>query len=59
MSDSFCDPLDCSLPRSSAHEISQAKILEWGAITETELRKKGEDSGVMLMKDKATGSRTG
>ena len=27
------DPMDCSLPGSSIHEISQARILEWGAIS--------------------------
>ena len=27
-SDSFCDPMDCSLPGSSVHGISQARILE-------------------------------
>ena len=26
------DPMDCSLPGSSAHRISQARVLEWGAI---------------------------
>ena len=26
-------PMDCSLPGSSAHEIFQARVLEWGAIT--------------------------
>ena len=26
------DPMDCSLPGSSAHEIFQARVLEWGAI---------------------------
>ena len=26
------DPMDCSLPDSSAHGIFQAKVLEWGAI---------------------------
>ena len=26
------DPMDCSLPGSSMHEIFQAKVLEWGAI---------------------------
>ena len=26
------DPLDCSLPGSSAHGIFQARVLEWGAI---------------------------
>ena len=25
----LCDPLDCSLPGSSVHGISQARILEW------------------------------
>ena len=29
----LCDPMDCSLPRSSVHEISQARILEWVAIS--------------------------
>ena len=29
----LCDPMDCSLPGSSIHEISQAKILEWVAIS--------------------------
>ena len=32
MSDSF-DPVDCSPPGSSIHEISQARILEWIAIS--------------------------
>ena len=26
------DPMDCSLPGSSIHEILQARVLEWGAI---------------------------
>ena len=26
------DPMDCSLRGSSIHGISQAKVLEWGAI---------------------------
>ena len=25
------DPMDCSLPGSSAHEVFQARVLEWGA----------------------------
>ena len=29
----FCDVLDCSLPGSSVHVISQARILEWVAIS--------------------------
>ena len=26
------DPMDCTLPGSSAHGIFQARVLEWGAI---------------------------
>ena len=29
----LCDPMDCSLPRSSVHGIFQAKVLEWIAIS--------------------------
>ena len=29
----LCDPLDCSLPGSSVHEILQARVLEWVAIS--------------------------
>ena len=29
----LCDPMDCSLPCSSIHETSQARILEWVAIS--------------------------
>ena len=29
----LCDPMDCSPPSSSVHGISQARILEWGAIS--------------------------
>ena len=29
----LCDPMDCSLSGSSVHEISQARILEWIAIS--------------------------
>ena len=28
----LCDPMDCSLPVSSAHGVLQAKILEWVAV---------------------------
>ena len=28
----FSDPMDCSLPGSSARGIFQARVLEWGAI---------------------------
>ena len=27
----LCDPMDCSLPGSSIHGISQARVLEWVA----------------------------
>ena len=30
---SLCDPMDCSPPGSSAHGISQARTLEWVAIS--------------------------
>ena len=29
----LCDPMDCSLPRSSVHGIFQARVLEWVAIS--------------------------
>ena len=29
----LCNPMDCSLPGSSVHGISQARILEWVAIS--------------------------
>ena len=29
----LCDPMDCSPPGSSVHEILQARILEWVAIS--------------------------
>ena len=29
----LCSPMDCSPPGSSVHGISQARILEWAAIT--------------------------
>ena len=29
----LCDPMDCSPPGSSVHEIFQARILEWLAIS--------------------------
>ena len=33
---SHLNPMDCSLPGSSAHEIFQARVLEWGAIAFSE-----------------------
>ena len=29
----LCNPMDCSPPGSSVHEISQARILEWVVIS--------------------------
>ena len=29
----LCNPMDCSLPGSSAHGVLQARILEWVAIS--------------------------
>ncbi|CAI9174659.1 unnamed protein product [Rangifer tarandus platyrhynchus] len=34
------DPMDCSLPGSSAHGIFQARVLEWGAIAFSKLSAK-------------------
>ena len=28
----LCDPMNCSPPDSSVHEILQVRILEWGAM---------------------------
>ena len=38
-----CDPVNCSLPDSSVHKISQARILEWAAIS---FSKGPPDSGI-------------
>ena len=32
-SSTLCDPVNCSLPGSPVHGISQARILEWAAIS--------------------------
>ena len=29
----LCDPMDCNPPGSSVHEIFQARVLEWVAIS--------------------------
>ena len=29
----LCNPMDCSLPGSSVHEVFQARVLEWGVIS--------------------------
>ena len=33
----LCDPMDCSPPGFSIHEIFQARVLEWGAIAFSEV----------------------
>ena len=33
----LCDPMDCSLPRSSVHGIFQARVLKWVAISFTSI----------------------
>jgi len=33
------DPMDCSLPGSSAHGIFQARVVEWGAIAFSDTQK--------------------
>ena len=39
----LCNPMDCSLPRSSLHGISQARILEWVAISFSRLSSQPRD----------------
>ena len=38
----LCDPMDCNLPYSSVHGVSQARILEWVTIG-----RKTEKEGVL------------
>ena len=35
----LCDPTDCSLPGFSVHGIFQARVLEWGAIAFSAIKK--------------------
>ena len=37
---SLCHPTDCSLPGSSVHRVFQARVLETGAITFSEISSK-------------------
>ena len=39
------DPMDCSLPGSSAHGIFQARVLEWGAVAYWGTKNYGECEG--------------
>ena len=52
----LCDPMDCSLPGSSAHGIFQARVLEWGAIA---FSVRGEEASVKKKKKKKTRSKGG
>ena len=36
------DPIDCSLPGSSIHEIFQARVLEWGVIAFSEVQSRSQ-----------------
>ena len=52
----LCDPMDCSLPGSSAHGIFQARVLEWGAIA---FSVRGEEASVKKKKKKKPGVKVG
>ena len=45
----LCDPVDCSLPASSAHRILQARILEWVAMHISSGSSRSGDGTVSLM----------
>ena len=39
----LCEPIDCSLPGSSVHAISQARILEWDSISSSKESSQSRD----------------
>ena len=39
----FCGPMDCSLPGSSVHGISQARMLKWVAISVSRVSSQSRD----------------
>ena len=41
------DPMDCSLPGSSVHGIFQARVLEWGAIAFSAIKRNAFESVLM------------
>ena len=47
----LCDPMDCSLPDSAAHGIFQARILEWVAISHSNIPHSRESSQPMHRTD--------
>ena len=42
-----CDPMDCSLPGSSVHGILQARIMEWVAISFSNLQVRTYESCIV------------
>ena len=42
------DPMDCSLPGSSVHGIFQARVLEWGAISQLNKAKDINQNTVLM-----------
>ena len=48
------DPMDCSPPGSSAHEIFQARVLEWGAIAFSESKYEVLQTGQCFMSSRNT-----
>ena len=51
------DPMDCSLPGSSAHGIFQARALEWGTIAFSEMwlgEKTNKQTGIECCVNKST-----
>ena len=49
---SLCDPMDCSPPGSSAHGISQARTLEWVAISFSRGSSQPRDQTLCLLLDR-------
>ena len=52
-SPTLCDPMDCSLPGSSVHGISQARVLEWVAIAFSSNHRGTQITGKMELKGEA------
>ena len=51
-SPTLSDPMDCSLPGSSAHGICQARVLEWGVIAFSEIGILPTLNALILYRDK-------
>ena len=48
------DPMDCSLPGSSDHRISPARVLEWGAIAFSELNARHQFFSLKIKRKQTT-----